>query len=127
MKSAADHDAIKQWGLGSDQRTVADAMADLMSIDVRQDVAKITAPTLVLGTWIGLHEQLKKYGIALSRADVVQTFEEQFAKLPKLHFAHHGHRAALHHVRRPAVVLRRARPVPQPTRTLVVRTRGFEK
>lgn len=83
----ADHDIIKLWGLGSDQRTVADAMADLMSIDVRMDVANITAPTLVLGTWAGLHEQLKKYGIALSRADVVGTFEQQFAKLPKLHFA----------------------------------------
>ena len=83
----ADHDTIKQWGLGSDQRTVADAMADLMSMDVRADVAKITVPTLVLGTWAGLHEQLKKYGMVLSRADVVGTFEQQFAKLPQLHFA----------------------------------------
>ena len=87
VKGAADHDVIKQWGLTSDQRTAADAMADLMSIDVRADLAKITAPTLVLGTWIGLHEQLKKYGTALSRADVVRTFDEQFARLPRLHFA----------------------------------------
>lgn len=87
VKSPADHDVIKQWGLGSDQRTVADAMADLMAMDLRADVAKITSPTLVLGTWIGLHEQLKSYNIALSRADVMQTFEQQFAKLPALHFA----------------------------------------
>jgi pimeloyl-ACP methyl ester carboxylesterase len=87
ITSASDHDRIKQWGLGSDQRTAADAMADLMSLDLRQDAARIASPALVLGTWIGLHEQLKKYGIALSRADVVQTFEQQFAKLPKLHFA----------------------------------------
>jgi hypothetical protein len=83
----ADHDTIKQWGLGSDQRTAAEAMADLMGIDVRMDIAKITAPALVLGTWAGLHEQLQKYGVALSRADVVRTFDEQFVKLPKLHFA----------------------------------------
>jgi pimeloyl-ACP methyl ester carboxylesterase len=83
----ADHETIKQWGLGSDQQTVANAMADLMGIDVRMDIAKIGAPTLVLGSWAGLHEQLKKYGMALSRADVIRTFEEQFAKLPKLHFA----------------------------------------
>jgi pimeloyl-ACP methyl ester carboxylesterase len=83
----ADHDTIKEWGLGSDQRTAAEAMADLMSIDVRMDIAKITAPALVLGTWSGLHEQLQKYGVALSRADVVRTFDEQFVKLPKLHFA----------------------------------------
>jgi N-formylmaleamate deformylase len=87
VKGASDHDTIKQWGLGSDQRTVANAMADLMSMDLRQEAAKIASPTLVLGTWIGLHEQLKKYGVALSRADVIQTFEEQFSKLPKLHFA----------------------------------------
>ncbi len=87
VTTPADHDTIKQWGLGSDQRTVADSMADLMSMDLRMDVATITVPTLVLGTWAGLHAQLKKYGIALSRADVVATFEEQFAKLPKLHFA----------------------------------------
>jgi len=87
VRATADHDTIKQWGSRSDQRTVADAMADLMSMDVRADVAKITAPALVLGTWIGLHEQLKKYGVALSRADVVRTFDEQFAKLPRLHFA----------------------------------------
>jgi pimeloyl-ACP methyl ester carboxylesterase len=58
-----------------------------MGMDVRVDVARITAPTLVLGSWAGLHEQLKKYGMALSRADVVGTFEQQFAKLPNLHFA----------------------------------------
>jgi pimeloyl-ACP methyl ester carboxylesterase len=83
----ADHDTIKQWGLGSDQRTTAESMADLMSMDLRMDVAKITAPTLVLGTWAGLHDQLKKYGVALSRADVIRTFDEQFAKQPKVHFA----------------------------------------
>jgi pimeloyl-ACP methyl ester carboxylesterase len=87
VKSPADHETIKGWGLGSDQRTSAEAMADLMLMDLRQDLTKITSPTLVLGTWIGLHEQLKKYGMALSRAEVVRTFEEQFAALPKLHFA----------------------------------------
>ena len=83
----SDHDTIKKWGLASDPRTTADAMADLMGMDLREDVSRITAPTLVLGTWAGLHEQLKKYGMALGRPDVVRTFQEQFAKLPKLHFA----------------------------------------
>ena len=82
-----DHDVIKSWGMASDQRTTAEAMADLMSMDLRDDVAKITQPTLVLGSWAGLHEQLKKYGMPLTHADVVRTFEEQFAKLPKLHFS----------------------------------------
>jgi len=85
--SQADLDTLKQWGLATDQRTGADAMADLFSLDLREDVARITAPTLVLGTWAGLHEQLAKYGMTLSRTDVLQTFAQQFEKLPRLHFA----------------------------------------
>jgi N-formylmaleamate deformylase len=87
VTSPGDLETIKQWGLATDQRTGADAMADLMGLDLREDVARITAPTLVLGTWAGLHEQLAKYGMTLSRADVLQTFAQQFAKLPRLHFA----------------------------------------
>jgi N-formylmaleamate deformylase len=87
VTSPSDLETIKQWGLATDQRTGADAMADLMSLDLREDVARITTPTLVLGTWAGLHEQLAKYGMTVSRADVLQTFVEQFAKLPRLHFA----------------------------------------
>lgn len=83
----SDHDTIKQWALASDQRTAAAAMADLMRIDARADIARITTPTLVLGTWVGLHDQLKKYGQPLERSDVIQTFRDQFAKLPALHFA----------------------------------------
>ena len=85
--SAGDLEIIKQWGLESDPRTVADSMADLFSLDLRADVARIGAPTLVLGTWAGLHEQLKQYNVDVPRADFVQTFAEQFAKLPRLHFA----------------------------------------
>jgi pimeloyl-ACP methyl ester carboxylesterase len=87
VTSPADLETIKGWGLGSDQRTVAEAMADLMGLDLRQDVARITTPTLVLGTWSGLHEQMKQYGTDIPRAAFIQTFDEQFAKLPRLHFA----------------------------------------
>lgn len=87
VTSPADLDIIKQWGLASDQRTAADAMADLMSLDLRDDVARIESPTLVLGTWSGLHEQLAKYGTNVPRAAFVETFATQYAKLPKLHFA----------------------------------------
>jgi pimeloyl-ACP methyl ester carboxylesterase len=85
--SPSDLETIKQWGLGTDQRTGAEAMADLMSIDLREDVARITSPTLVLGTWAGLHEQLSKYGMSVPREGFVQTFSEQYAKQPRLHFA----------------------------------------
>jgi pimeloyl-ACP methyl ester carboxylesterase len=87
VTSPADLEVVKQWGLTSDQQTVAAAMADLMSLDLREDVVRVTSPTLVLGTWAGLAEQLKSYNIVLSRADVVETFKQQFAKVSRLHFA----------------------------------------
>lgn len=87
VTSPQDLEIIKQWGLASDPRTVADAMADLMGLDLREDIARIRTPTLVLGTWIGLHQQLTKYGTDVPRAAFVQTFDQQFARLPQLHFA----------------------------------------
>ena len=87
VKNPADLETIKNWGLTSDPRSGADAMAELMSMDLREDIARVRVPTLVLGTWSGLHEQLKQYGMTLTRADITTTFDTQFAKLPKLHFA----------------------------------------
>jgi len=58
-----------------------------MSLDLRPDLARITSPTLLLGTWAGLHDQLAKYGMSLSRQDAVNTFREQFSGLSHLHFA----------------------------------------
>jgi N-formylmaleamate deformylase len=126
VTGASDHDMIKQWGLGSDQRTVADAMADLMSIDVRQDAAKIVSPTLVLGTWTGLHEQLKKYGVTLTRADVIRTFEQQYAKLPALHFAVTDTARHFIMLDDPQWFFAQLDPFLRDP-DLVVRTRGFEK
>ena len=87
VTSAADLEIITQWGLASDPRTVSDAMAELYSTDLRHDIAKIAVPALVLGTWIGLHDQIKAYGNDIPRAAFVQTFEQQFAELPRRHFA----------------------------------------
>jgi N-formylmaleamate deformylase len=77
---------IIQWGLVSDPKTVNDALIELVSEDLRPELARITSPTLVLGTWKGLDEQLAQYHISLTRADFVKTFEDQYAQLPHLHF-----------------------------------------
>lgn len=53
-----DVDRIEAWGKRSDRVTVINAMADLMSEDMRQNVGRIKAPTLVLGSWIAY----KDYG-----------------------------------------------------------------
>lgn len=83
----ADLQRIIQWGLASDQATVSDAMAELVGQDLRPELAQITSPTLLLGTWVGLKAQLADAHIEVTRAGVQETFQQQFANLPHLHFA----------------------------------------
>jgi N-formylmaleamate deformylase len=85
--SATDLETIKQWSLDSDMRTVIDTRADLYALDLRRDLARVTAPTLVLGTWKGVHDELMAQKIDVPRADFITTFREQFAQLPRMHFA----------------------------------------
>ena len=58
----------------ADQGTVAEAMAEMMSTDLRADVAKIKAPVLVLGTWIAY----KDYGV--TRESQITAYGKQFEK-----------------------------------------------
>jgi pimeloyl-ACP methyl ester carboxylesterase len=71
----ADVERIIGWGQRSDRNTVINAMGALMASDLRQDVAKIQSPTLVLGTWIAYKE-------FAPRAAIEQTFRSQYAQLP---------------------------------------------
>ncbi|PLY46308.1 alpha/beta hydrolase [Janthinobacterium sp. ROICE36] len=76
MASApADVERIIGWGQRSDRETVIRAMGTLMASDLRQDVAKIKSPTLVLGTWIAY----KDYA---PRTAIEATFQQQYAQLP---------------------------------------------
>jgi len=87
VTSPADLEMITRWGIASDKRTVAESMAELMGTDLRDDLGKIEAPTLLVGTWTGLRDQAKQYGGQVTREQVTQTFEQQFARLPRMHFA----------------------------------------
>jgi pimeloyl-ACP methyl ester carboxylesterase len=49
----SDLDRLIAWGLATDRTAVTDAMCELFSADLRDDLAKIKSRTLVLGTWIG--------------------------------------------------------------------------
>ena len=81
MASApADVERIIGWGQRSDRETVIKAMGTLMASDLRQDVAKIKSPTLVLGTWIAY----KDYA---PRAAIEATFQQQYAQLPGVQIA----------------------------------------
>jgi pimeloyl-ACP methyl ester carboxylesterase len=52
VASEADHARIVAWSLASDRTTVAQAMAEMYSSDLREDLARIQSPTLVLAAWI---------------------------------------------------------------------------
>jgi pimeloyl-ACP methyl ester carboxylesterase len=81
MASApADVERIIGWGQRSDRDTVISAMGTLMASDLRQDLAKVQSPTLVLGTWIAY----KDYA---PRAAIEATFQQQYRQLPGVQIA----------------------------------------
>lgn len=70
-----DIETSMKWGRASDKATVAQAMYELYQIDLRDDLANIKAPTLVLGAWVGY----KPYGA--TRASTEFLYKGQFEKL----------------------------------------------
>jgi pimeloyl-ACP methyl ester carboxylesterase len=74
VTTPADVDRIVGWGQRSDRKAVANAMYELMSTDLRGDVARIKAPTLVLGAWAAY----KDYA---PRAAIEQVYAGQYARL----------------------------------------------
>lgn len=74
----SNEDAVQRalvWGKQSDRTTVANAMAEMMGEDLRQDIARIKAPTLVLGSWIAY----KNFG---NQQQFGQMYAAQFGQLP---------------------------------------------
>jgi pimeloyl-ACP methyl ester carboxylesterase len=49
----SDLDTLIAWGLASDRTAVTDAMSELFAADLRDDLAAIESPVLVVGAWIG--------------------------------------------------------------------------
>ena len=69
-----DIDRVVEWGVKSDRKVVADAMYDIMATDLRQDIASITAPALVLGSWVA-------YKAYAPKAAFEANYKAQYAKL----------------------------------------------
>jgi pimeloyl-ACP methyl ester carboxylesterase len=80
--SPDDVQTLIQWGLASDQATVADVMDEMLSTDLRPDLGRIKSPSLVLGSWAGLNAQMK-----ITAAQVTDTFQKQYVNLQNMHFA----------------------------------------
>lgn len=72
---SAKIEVATQWSLDSDMETVAQAMYEMYTTDIREDLAKIKAPTLVLGAWIAY----QNYGV--TRESNMANYEAQYAKL----------------------------------------------
>lgn len=67
---------------------MTDVLADIYGLDLRDDIARIRAPVLALGTWRGVHDQVMDVAkFDITQPMVNQSFASQYAKLPRLHFA----------------------------------------
>ncbi|XLZ72471.1 alpha/beta hydrolase [Massilia sp. SR12] len=78
MVTSPDHaQRIASWGKLSDRATITDAMYDIMASDLREDVARIKAPTLVLGAWAS-------YKAFAPKEAIEGLFKAQYAKLPNV-------------------------------------------
>jgi pimeloyl-ACP methyl ester carboxylesterase len=74
VTSEANFDRLVAWGLASDRTAATDAMFELFSADLRDDLANVKSPALVLGSWIAY----KQY---TDRARVEANLRRQYAKL----------------------------------------------
>ncbi|QIX62829.1 alpha/beta hydrolase [Hymenobacter sp. BT18] len=68
---------VTRWGLASDPATVAQAMYDMYTTDLRPEVARIQQPVLVLGAWAAY----QAYGSTKESTRAI--FEQQYAQLPR--------------------------------------------
>ena len=74
VTSAADFETLVKWGMTTDRPTLIRALAEVYRADLREDIARITSPALVLGTWRGVHDQLAANKIDVPKAEFLKEF-----------------------------------------------------
>lgn len=74
MNDPAHVEIAAKWGADSDPNTVAQAMYELYTTDLRAELDQIEVPILVLGAWIAY----KNYGA--TRESTLSNFQAQYAK-----------------------------------------------
>lgn len=75
VSNPEDLKRVVGWSERSDRKTVANSMAEMMGEDLRQQIAHIKAPTLVLGSWVA-------YKAYAPKAMFEGLYQSQFQKLP---------------------------------------------
>jgi len=73
VESDSDFQRIVGWGMKSDRTAVTDAMVEMYSTDLRDDIARIKSPALVMGSYIGFR--------GAKREGVEANLRTQYAKL----------------------------------------------
>ena len=73
VEKESDFERIVAWGMASDRTAVTDAMVEMFSADLRDDISKIKSPTLVMGSYIGFP--------GAKREGVEANLRRQYAKL----------------------------------------------
>ena len=66
----------KQWGMDSDPQSVNQAMYELMTNDIRDEIAAINSPTLIMGSWVAY----KPFGMSHER--LAASYGAQYAAIP---------------------------------------------
>lgn len=74
VTSEEDHARVMNWSLASDRATVTEAMTELLGADLREELAQIQSPTLVLATWIA-------YKPFMDHARIAAAYRDQFTHL----------------------------------------------
>ena len=75
INSEEDIATVMEWGRKSDPGTVAQAMFELYQLDLRQELAQVKVPVLVLGAWVAY----KNYGA--TKESTRKLYELQFQQL----------------------------------------------
>jgi pimeloyl-ACP methyl ester carboxylesterase len=86
----SDFERITAWGLASDRTAVTDAMVDLYTMDLRDDVKKIQCPALVMGSYIGFPQATREGRRGQPEKSVCEIGQGRNSG--------YGPRAPLHHV-----------------------------
>lgn len=78
-----DIQTVIGWSLASDPAMTAEAMYTMLTTDLRDDIARIKTPMLLLGSWYSA----KNFGGTIDTTR--QLYAEQYKKLPNLKMAIH--------------------------------------
>lgn len=74
-RSAGYNEVLLEWGLATDQVTLAHAMYDLQTLDLRPALEMIETPTLILGAWAAYES------FGATEATTRTTFEQSYRQL----------------------------------------------